>query len=959
MKKNRLYITSLLALTLPAYGLVQNRISLGTTDKDATSAVQINRLNTNQPQQILLSSILANTTDYPLNIETDAVSSRSGNYIQSLTLVSPSSGTQTINVGSVNPQLIYRPLLEKSFTAKAGETVSPTINFSSGWMNGYVYLDKDQDGILNWDINSDYSLPEHSDLVSFYYIETVENQSGFNYKGEAVSGNARNTLQTPAFQIPEDLEPGFYRMRFKVDWGNADPGGRVTETNGIIANGGNIVDVRLNIHEDLVHATAEAQNGSIQTADGTALTALEIPFGQALTIKLVGDEGFIPEGITLTHGYNLDGDSLVHGTPQYTTLHIPAYAIQADGSFTIPADLVDGDLRIQGHFKNTSGEPVSGNYEINFDKSLEITREDRMLNSISLTGNGDCDFTSTINNEPKTVYQDKLTDVALVQQGETITPSVNYTTGGPMHGYFYIDLNNDGIFTAEIGDDHRPTFNSELLSYSYYEGYNSEGTAREDHETNNTITFPAITLSEFIPDGVYRARIKIDWNSIDPKGRYGESNKINDNGGYIVDFLLSISKSSRTVTLNTLNGNIYGTNNSALPYKLTSEKTLQAILSPVTEDYELSGPVYIRSGQNFDGPQYIRGNQQWYADTLEADEIVPGEPITVPVYGNVEITAQFEANENAEYQMVFNDEFDGENGTRADGNKWGVSQRMSSTWNRFISDSIDVAHLEDGKLVLKAIPNKDKSTDNVDMLTGALETRNKFSFQYGKVECRAKTNGHTGNFPAIWMMPQDQSAGWPNCGEIDIFEQIDAENKSYHTIHSNWTYNLGNKNNPQSTFNKNLEMDRYHTYGFEWDEQSLTWYVDGVQVGKYNKSTSTDALSKGQWPFDKEFYLILNQSVGNGSWARPADINHTYRMDVDWIRVYQKKNATHIDETVGQPLRIQTGINTITVSTDQPAEVQIVNISGTVIYKGSVEGTKNFKVQKGIYIVNKQKVLVP
>ena len=45
-----------------------------------------------------------------------------------------------------------------------------------------------------------------------------------------------------------------------------------------------------------------------------------------------------------------------------------------------------------------------------------------------------------------------------------------------------------------------------------------------------------------------------------------------------------------------------------------------------------------------------------------------------------------------------------------------------------------------------------------------------------------------------------------------------------------------------------------------------------------------------QWPFDKsDFYLILNQSVGDGSWAKPVDTTHTYQMEIDWIRVYQKR----------------------------------------------------------------------
>ena len=57
-------------------------------------------------------------------------------------------------------------------------------------------------------------------------------------------------------------------------------------------------------------------------------------------------------------------------------------------------------------------------------------------------------------------------------------------------------------------------------------------------------------------------------------------------------------------------------------------------------------------------------------------------------------------------------------------------------------------------------------------------------------------------------------------------------------------------------------MDRYHTYGFEWTATDMKWYVDGRQVGSYTKKESdANALNQGQWPFDKPFYIILNQSI--------------------------------------------------------------------------------------------------
>ena len=105
-----------------------------------------------------------------------------------------------------------------------------------------------------------------------------------------------------------------------------------------------------------------------------------------------------------------------------------------------------------------------------------------------------------------------------------------------------------------------------------------------------------------------------------------------------------------------------------------------------------------------------------------------------------------------EWQLIFSDEFNQPDGSRPDAAKWSCPARNHSQWNRWISNSSEVAFIKGGSLVCRAIPNKNKA-DTAKMLTGAVESRNKFSFQYGKVEVRMKTNMRVGNFPAAWMRP--------------------------------------------------------------------------------------------------------------------------------------------------------------------------------------------------------------
>ncbi len=251
--------------------------------------------------------------------------------------------------------------------------------------------------------------------------------------------------------------------------------------------------------------------------------------------------------------------------------------------------------------------------------------------------------------------------------------------------------------------------------------------------------------------------------------------------------------------------------------------------------------------------------------------------------GEGELCVTGSATSRSEYVLVFSDEFNKPDGTLPDPEVWtSCVRRPKVTWARFLSNSPKVAFIQDGNLVLRAIPNPDRLIDDVDMLTGGINSSQKFAFRYGRVECRALVNPFVGNFPAIWMMPKTALA-WPKGGEIDIFEQINTEQKAYSTVHSAWT-----KSHPDETHsgNVNLPMDRFHIYALEWEKDVLTFFADGKQVYQYKKQNDSQA----QWPFDKsDFYLILNQSVGDGTWAKMPDVMHTYEMRIDWIRVYQKK----------------------------------------------------------------------
>lgn len=347
----------------------------------------------------------------------------------------------------------------------------------------------------------------------------------------------------------------------------------------------------------------------------------------------------------------------------------------------------------------------------------------------------------------------------------------------------------------------------------------------------------------------------------------------------------------------TRNGNIYpGTSGGGFPDNIVLGQPI-AFSAQGIDGYTCADGVVIRHGRNLDGPQFVEGEKQWGEYSVEANKALTTIPAD-SVDGDIRLTAIWErVSEDADV-LVFSDEFDGEGEPRAD--YWMRTPRARSTWNRWCSADPRVVFEQGGALHCLAIPTPDDVEDTEPMLTGGIKSQGLFSFQYGHAEARIKTNQWRGNFPAFWMMPADNSAGWPNAGEIDIWETIDNSTQSWHTVHTNWTYNLHQGTNSQTK--SGIDYSCWHTYAVDWNSEAITWYVDGAKVWSYTKSTDSNALSNGQWPFDAPFYLILNQSVGNGSWAANADTNHTYETLFDWVRVYQPADITAVDRMIEEEL---------------------------------------------------------
>lgn len=894
-----------------------------------------------------LFAVPAIAEDYPIVFDRSQDYTHASRRLNSISLNGSADGAQTHQLPT--PLKVYSAIREASFSAKAGEMLTSLFGFSGTWMNGFVYLDRGQDGVFDATLNADGTIPEGSDIMAFSYAEPVLNSGeGYNSKGERVHDS--NVLNPPSFVLPADLKPGFYMMRYKIDWASIDPAGRAEDGNGILRNGGAICDIALNVHKAEGSLEVVAEHGAVTTLQGEPLPE-SIAFGTDLTIKVAPAEGYALDMIRLRHGHELAGPEFVHGVAQYRTTEIPAYLMK-DNQLTIPAALVDGDVRLEAVFVKKATTDDAPGYALAFDAEAPLSTP--YAGTLTFLVDG-AQQKVALNSDK--AYVDLTADHCSFYAPTTMTVRVADAREG-LNYYLYIDYNNDGVFTPMFTDEGLPSLSSELVSFSAHQGKNSAGEMVEGANKN----LPAFQVPQLLPEGVYRMRLKADVENASPLG----SSELLAQGGVVVDALLNITRTEKRLVLHTTNGNLFAPDHQALPTMVTPlGENLKLVLAAAAPGFELEGNVVVKHGHHLDQEQYNHGNKQWHLTTLAVNNGEALLPATC-LNGDVEVYANFVAGADSEWELVFSDEFNGADFSQPTSEKWMRCQRYGATWNRWLSDSEEVIYEQGGDLVARAIPNPDRSTDNVPMITGGIKSYGKFGFTYGIVEGRILSNPWTGNFPAFWMMPEDQSEGWPNCGEIDIWETIDTQHRSWHTVHSNWTYNLGNTGNPTSSFNVAVDLSRYHTYRLEWDAKTLVWYVDGKEVGRYTRGNTAN-VKKGQWPFNKHFHLILNQSVGNGSWAAPADESHTYETRFDWVRVYQKKGMKNTKETVGieaaevapaHALEVVAQKGGVAVLTANPQPVMIYNASGLKVFSGDVDGQRNIPLPSGVYIVAGHKVVV-
>ena len=153
--------------------------------------------------------------------------------------------------------------------------------------------------------------------------------------------------------------------------------------------------------------------------------------------------------------------------------------------------------------------------------------------------------------------------------------------------------------------------------------------------------------------------------------------------------------------------------------------------------------------------------------------------------------------------------------------------------------------------------------------SGMLTTYRSMTFTYGFVEVDARIPRGDGLWTTLWLLPQDQS--FPP--EIDIAEVYGVDTQQLSAV-----YHASPTGRAFKTVSTDDLSSSYHTYGVDWEPDSITWYLNRKKVYEYRGTTPAQPM-----------YFLANLAVANlfGAGPTPATPSTT-SLDIRSVAVFQR-----------------------------------------------------------------------
>jgi len=256
------------------------------------------------------------------------------------------------------------------------------------------------------------------------------------------------------------------------------------------------------------------------------------------------------------------------------------------------------------------------------------------------------------------------------------------------------------------------------------------------------------------------------------------------------------------------------------------------------------------------------------------------------------------------YELVWSDEF---NSDGVPDERWWNFEHGFVRNNELQWYQPGNARIEDGRLIFKGkrerIKNSNydsessdwrKNREYAEYTSASINTRDKFSFQYGIMEVRARVDTTLGAWPAIWTLGNDRQ--WPERGEVDVMEFYRIADEP--TILANaawvgdsrWDVVWDSEKIPLSDYLEKIPdwPERFHTWKMNWSEEYIKLYLNDELLNKVEIENAT--YDDGFNPFRQPHYILLNLAIGSNG-GNPEKSEFPISYEVDFVRVYQEKKA--------------------------------------------------------------------
>ena len=188
--------------------------------------------------------------------------------------------------------------------------------------------------------------------------------------------------------------------------------------------------------------------------------------------------------------------------------------------------------------------------------------------------------------------------------------------------------------------------------------------------------------------------------------------------------------------------------------------------------------------------------------------------------------------------------------------------------------------------------------------SASLITQGLKTFQYGRIDVRARIDTTYGVWPAIWQ--KGIRGSWPACGEVDILEFYNKK------IYANAIYGAVGTPNYTKCVSKSFTSitgtdsnwaKKFHLWTETWNADTIKIYLDGVLMNSV--LVSSIANPSGTTPangFKQPHFFLLNLAVGSNG-GTPRAKTSGYKYEVDYIRVYQDA-ATAIENVSAENIEL-------------------------------------------------------